>query len=324
VHRFIKAVGAGAKRARALSREEAREAMALVAGGAAAPVQVGALLLALRMKGETADELAGFADALAPHTRAIAAPDGALDVDGHGDGHQGVPSLLPAAACAAAACGVPVCLGVDGASPFARHGLDGALAALGLGGALSPERAARDLARAGFAAWDLALACPPLAALMALRPLLGVRSVAQTLAKLVSPTGAARRLVGIVHAPYLEPTAAALGRLGVARGLAVQALGGLPEARPGRIARVAWSSLPRATSVDLRPFAADDAPPFSADAAAANRAALDGAAPFARAAAATAALMLHAATAADPVAAAEDALAALASGRARAVAERLA
>ncbi len=61
MHRFIKAVGAGRKRARSLSRDEAREAMALVAAGAAAPEQVGAFLLALRMKGEEADELAGFA-----------------------------------------------------------------------------------------------------------------------------------------------------------------------------------------------------------------------------------------------------------------------
>ena len=58
MHRFIKAVGAGAKRARALSRHEAQAAMALVCDGAARPEQVGAFLLAVRMEGETADELA--------------------------------------------------------------------------------------------------------------------------------------------------------------------------------------------------------------------------------------------------------------------------
>src|SRR5579883_2008606 len=110
MYAYIKAVGAGAKRARALSRDEAREAMALVAAGRAAPEQVGAFLLALRMKGETADEIAGFAEALAAHVPPANAPlpPGTLEVDAHGDG-RGV-SLLPAAACALAAEGVAVCL----------------------------------------------------------------------------------------------------------------------------------------------------------------------------------------------------------------------
>src|SRR4051794_2838098 len=64
VHRYIKAVGAGQKRARDLTREEARLAMGLVADGEARPEQVGAFLLALRMKGEGGEELAGFVEAL--------------------------------------------------------------------------------------------------------------------------------------------------------------------------------------------------------------------------------------------------------------------
>src|SRR5262245_41786344 len=100
MHRFIKAVGAGQKRARNLTRDEAREAMTLLVERAE-PAQVGAFLLALRMKGEATEELAGFVDALSDggRLRRAAAADDVLEVDAHGDGHSGIPSLLPAAAC---------------------------------------------------------------------------------------------------------------------------------------------------------------------------------------------------------------------------------
>jgi anthranilate phosphoribosyltransferase len=346
---YIKAAGAGARRARALSREEAQEALAL-AVTVAEPVQVGAFLLALRMKGETALELAGFVDALASHTRVAAVPRDTLEVDAHGDGHEGMVSLLPAAACAVAACGVPVWLGVDADSPFARHGLRGGLAAIGLQGELGVERAARDLTRTGVAACDLGYGCPPLRRLVDLRPLLGVRTVAQTLAKLVSSSRAAHRLIGAFHAPYVVPMAETLSLLpGIERGLVVQALGGLPEARPGKLVRVADAGGDTTRTLDLRGLGpawegegkemdgkerggeeekeeeADNARPAAhADAAgrSANRAALDGTPGWAHQAAAAAAVLLHAATGADVGEAAHRALQALLRGDARARAAR--
>src|SRR5256885_1458016 len=86
--------------------------------GRLAAKQVGAFVMALRMKGETADELAGFVEALESRMARPRAPEGALDVDAHGDGHQGRATLLPAAACAAAALGVPVLLRTEIESPW--------------------------------------------------------------------------------------------------------------------------------------------------------------------------------------------------------------
>ena len=345
MHRFIKAVGSGAKRARDLSRAEAQEAMGLVCDGAVRPEQVGAFLLALRMKGESADELAGFVDALEARldVGGARAPAGTLDVDCHGDGHEGRATLLPAAACALAALGVPVLLRLQRELPTARHGLVDALAALGLDLArpLDAARAEAALGRARLAALDLATYAAPLDRLVALRPLLGVRTVAQTLMKLVDPLRAPARVVGVFHAPYLPSTARALAALG-RDGLCVQALGGLPEAAPGKITRVCRAG-GEPYAVDLRPLpaigyggssggsnASDSSGSGGAgdeaveDAAALNRAALDGAeGPMARAAAA-AALLLHAARRIDPLAAATDARRALASGEARAAAARLA
>ncbi len=299
---FIHAVGAGAKRARALTRDEAREAMTLVAAGHADPAQIGAFLLALRMKGETADELAGFTDAFAPLVPRIVAPTGTLLVDAHADGHQGTASVLPRAACVAAALGVPVLLGVLADDPFARHDLGASLASIGLSGPLDPVRAARDLARAGVAALDLRLACPALHRLVALRPLLGVRTAAHTVAKLLSPLSPGPHLAGVFHAPYLEATCRALTLSGAPAGAVIQQLGGLPEAVPGKRLRLARVPGALSTSIDVPPAAIED--------------------PILARAAATAALFLHAAGAAyaDALTAAT---AALTDGRADSIAARL-
>ncbi len=365
MHRFIKAVGSGAKRARDLTREEARVAMGLLADGEARPEQVGAFLLALRMKGEAGDELAGFVAALTARSDVgdARAPAGTLDVDCHGDGHAGRATLLPAAACALAALGVPVLLRLQAELPTGRHGLVAALAALGLDlqSPLDAPRAARALSTVGVAALDLPRYCPSLARLVALRPLFGVRTVAQTLMKLLDPLSADARVVGVFHAPYLPSTAAALAERPGAS-LCVQALGGLPEASPGKIVRVCRPGGAPET-IDLRALAEDpaDAPapraqPTAAEpvaggaksaaepdddgddaaeralaeraaadarAVAANQAALDGAPGPSLRAAAAAALWLHVARGVAPLAAAEAALAALRDGRARAVAAKL-
>jgi anthranilate phosphoribosyltransferase len=238
VREFLKAVGGGPKTSRALTREEARAAMGLIADGQCAPEQVGAFLMALRYKGETADELAGFVEALEARMTRAQAPPGTLDVDAHGDGHEGRTTVLPAAACAAAALGVPVLLRADLTSPWAKHGLADSLPCP----PGSPEEAARSLAEVGWAVLDLASYSPALAHLVSLRALFGRRTVAQTLCKLVDPLRCERRLVGVFHAPYLPSTWEALQALGRSS-LCVQALGGLPEASPGKILRALPANL---------------------------------------------------------------------------------
>jgi anthranilate phosphoribosyltransferase len=120
--------------------------------------------------------------------------------------------------------------------------------------------------------------------------------------------------VGVFHAPYLASTADALAALG-RPGLCVQALGGLPEAAPGKIVR----ALP--ANIDLRALAAPLEDPDAA--AQQNDHALRGREPGLARAAADCALMLHAARGEDPIAAEARARTALTSGAARRVAERL-
>jgi anthranilate phosphoribosyltransferase len=259
MHRFIKAVGSGQKRARDLTRDEGREAMALIADGKCEPVQVGAFLLALRMKGEGGDEMAGFADALHERATRGEAPPGTLDVDCHGDGHEGRRSLLVDAAQTLAREGVPVLLRVDLQNPYAKHGLAESLAAADFRGMLDVARAERDLRERRLAALDLATYCAPLERLCRLRPQFGVRTVAQTLCKLLDPLRASARLAGVFHAPYLEPTARALALVASSPATVVQALGGLPEASGGKLLPVAYASAPEPVKLDFRATAPADA-----------------------------------------------------------------
>src|SRR5687767_15578086 len=93
---------------RSLDIEEARLAMGAVMDGDATPAQLAALLVALRMRGETVDELAGFASAMRERVLRVDAPPGTIDTCGTGGDARGTFNISTAAALVAAAAGVPV------------------------------------------------------------------------------------------------------------------------------------------------------------------------------------------------------------------------
>ena len=243
---LIHAIGAGAKRARNLTREEALVIARAVVGGAADPVQIGAILLAFRIKGETAEELAAFAQALgesilppaatalATLGRAQGAPPG-LDVDCHGDGHEGRPSVIIAAACVAVAAGARVLLRVHLGSRHSHAGLGRIAETMGLGPARDATHAVASMNGGAPALLDVETYHPRLHWLLGLRDQLGVRTAIHTASKLLDPAGFGAHLIGIFHAPFHDPVAGALGLLGSRRGLIVRAPGGLPEPSPDKL-----------------------------------------------------------------------------------------
>jgi anthranilate phosphoribosyltransferase len=242
---LIKHVGRGARLAKDLPRDEAEQVMAAILSGEADPVQIGGFLIAMRMKSESADELAGFVDAMRAAARPLDAPaDPArplVDVDLHGDGREGRPSLLlPAACLAAAATGARVVLRAWFDSRFARHDLAETFTRLDVPPRAGPAVARRALADAGVAILGLGDTLPPAADLLALRERLGVRTCVNTAVKLLDPAGARRQLVGIFHGPYHAPVAGALAKLGAVRAAVVQAPGGVPERAPDRPVRVSF------------------------------------------------------------------------------------
>jgi anthranilate phosphoribosyltransferase len=219
---LIKHVGRGARLAKDLPRADAEAAMRAIAMDGADPVQVGAFLLAMRMKGESPEELAGFADAL----RAPVDGSWEVDVDLHGDGRVGRESVMPEAVRLS---GVRALVRtVD--SPFARIDKIGV---------------------------ELADYAPAAARLLALRERIGVRSCVNTAVKLLDPARTRRCLVGIFHSPYHAPVAAALRLLGALRAAVVQAPGGLPEIPSDKQVRV---TLVDGDRVSAEPIAVPPAP----------------------------------------------------------------
>jgi anthranilate phosphoribosyltransferase len=193
---LIKHIGRGARLAKDLDGEQAEALMSAVVAGEADAYQIGAFLLAMRMKGESAAELAGFVRALRPAC-AVPAIDGPLvDVDVHADGRAGRPSVALAAATIAAACGARVLLRGWFKNRFSRNDLGEVFSRMGIG---------RGRAAAGVVVVDLEEAAPRVAELLALRERIGVRTCVHSAVKLLDPAGARRQLIGIFHSPYHAP-----------------------------------------------------------------------------------------------------------------------
>jgi anthranilate phosphoribosyltransferase len=261
---LIKHVGRGPRLAKDLPRDEAREVMRAILAGEADPVQTGGFLMSMRMKGESAEELAGFVEAMRAAAAPVAWPEAdathpLVDVDLHGDGRAGRPSITLAAAClVAGALGVRVLVRGSFGGRFARHDLAQVYAALGVNATLPAERVAHALARCGVAVLDLGTWLPDAAALLGLRERLGVRTCVNTAVKLLDPAGARRVAVGIFHGPYHAPVAGAARALDVRRAAVVQAPGGVPELSPDKPTRVSLVDAEAATPAE--PFVFEGVP----------------------------------------------------------------
>ena len=205
----IKEIARGPHSTRSLSREQAHELFAAIFAGDVAPVALGAILAALRMKGETVEEIAGMMQALAPHVAELRLPRGPARplLLASYNGARKLPNLVPLLALLVARRGVPVL--VHGAAQEAeRVGTFEVLERLGHRSAASLAAVERDLERVALAAAPLALLSPPLARVLDERKRMGVRNTAHTLAKLLLPRGidprAACRLVCVTHPDFLE------------------------------------------------------------------------------------------------------------------------
>ena len=260
----LRTIGRGPNLSRALSRDEAHAAMGLILAGQAEPAQIGAFLLLLRYRGETAAELAGMV-AAARETLAVPdapAPDAPARVDldwpSYADRHRQQPWFV-LAALLLAENGVKVLMhGIAGAA--AGHApTRPVLAALGLTISPSLAAAAADLARDNFAYVGLESICPPLHALFDLRPVLGVRTAVNSLARALNPWRAAHQLQGVFHPPYqvLHRDAALLE--GQPHAAIFKGGGGEVQRNPLKPCRVAWVREGAASEEDWPALRPDEA-----------------------------------------------------------------
>ncbi len=214
-----------------LDADAAETLMAQVVDGALTDVQIAAVLVALRMKGAQASELAGFTRVLQRHALTLKnAPDNLVDTCGTGGGINTF-NLSTGAAFVAAAAGVKVAKHGNRAVT-SKCGSADVLEALGVSLGLELERAQHLLETVGIVFLFAPAHHPALKAVGAARQQLGVRTVFNQLGPLANPAGAKRQLIGVYDFTLAPPMAQALSVLGAERALIVQGEDGMDEISP--------------------------------------------------------------------------------------------
>ena len=217
---------------RDLSQGEARDVMRSIMAGEATPAQIGAFLVALRMKGETADEIAGCAEAMREHVLVVRpARTDLVDTAGTGGDGARTFNISTAAALVAAAAGAGVAKHGNRAVSSSSGSAD-VLEALGFNLELPPETIARSIDELGFGFLFAPTHHPAMRHAAPVRRELATRTVFNVLGPLTNPAGARAQVVG-VYAPELVPTIAdVLARLGAERAFVVHGAAGVDELSP--------------------------------------------------------------------------------------------
>jgi anthranilate phosphoribosyltransferase len=238
--RFVRILGRGKTLSRSLTEGEAEEAMGMILQNKATPEQLGAFLMLLRVKEESAEEIAGF-------TRAVRAtfsppePMPAVDIDW--PSYAGKRRQLPwylICALLLARNGVRIFMhGSEGHTPGRTYTRD-VLESLGVPIALDFEQATQQLQTSNFAYMPLECLNEKLRELIDLRPMLGLRSPVHTVSRMLNPLAAACSLQGIFHPGYMEIHRDAAKLLGERQVVVFRGDGGESERRPHKPCDV-WS-----------------------------------------------------------------------------------
>jgi anthranilate phosphoribosyltransferase len=207
-----------------LSMGDARAAMGAVMDGEATPAQLAALLMGLRMRGETVDELAGFASAMRERVVPVTAPEGAIDVVGTGGDNSGTFNISTAAALVVAAAGVPVAKHGNRAMT-SKAGSADVLDALGVRIDHDAGSASAALAEHGFAFLFAPNFHPAMKHAGPTRREIGVRTAFNLLGPLTNPAGTRRQLLGVADPAVAERIAEVAHRLGTERTFVVHGAG---------------------------------------------------------------------------------------------------
>lgn len=199
-----------------LSLSQAAAAMGAVMDGDATPSQLAALLMGLRMRGETVDELAGFASAMRDRVLRVEAPDGTIDVVGTGGDGSNTFNISTTSALVVAASGVPVAKHGNRAIT-SRSGSADVLDALGIRIDHDAASAAASIRDHGFAFLAAQLFHPAMRHAGPTRREIGVRTAFNLVGPLTNPAGARRALIGVGDPWAASRVAEVAGRLGTDR-----------------------------------------------------------------------------------------------------------
>lgn len=229
---YLREIGRGKEGARSLSRAQAADLMARLLDDRVSELEKGAFALAMRIKGETPEELAGFMDAVEPRTLALVSPRPAVVLPSY-NGARKLPNLTPLLAALLAREGVPVLVHGFAEDP-ARITSAQIVDALGWPAATDADGVARAWAAGQPVFMPLEHLHPSLARLLKLRAVLGLRNPGHTLAKLLPAVPGAVRVVNHTHPEYALSLAEFLGRTG-ATALLLRGTEGEPVADARRL-----------------------------------------------------------------------------------------
>ena len=227
MHDFKALIGKVATGA-ALTRDEAASAFDVMMSGEATPSQMGALLMALRVRGETIDEITGAVSTMRAKMQKVAAPPDAIDVVGTGGDASGSYNISTCAALIVAGAGVPVAKHGNRALS-SRSGAADVLAALGVRIDLAPDVIARCIDEAGIGFMFAPAHHPAMKHVGPTRVELATRTIFNLLGPLSNPAGVKRQMIGVFSRHWVEPLAHVLKNLGSERVYVVHGSDGLDE-----------------------------------------------------------------------------------------------
>src|SRR5881227_2726151 len=211
-----------------LSREEAASAFDSMMSGEATPSQMGGLLMALRVRGETVDEITGAVSAMRGKMLRVRAPADAVDVVGTGGDGSGSVNVSTCASFIVAGCGVPVAKHGNRALS-SRSGAADVLSALGVKIDLKPDEITRCIYEAGIGFMFAPAHHPAMKNVGPTRVELATRTIFNLLGPLSNPAGVKRQMVGVFSRQWLEPLAQVLKNLGSQSVWVVHGSDGLDE-----------------------------------------------------------------------------------------------
>lgn len=236
---YLREIGQGQRTGRDLTAEEARDAMSLILSGDATPAQAGGFLLLQRYKGESPEELLGFAEAIRAGAKLIRPKaQGLLDVGSPYDGRKKSIVVSPASSIVVAAAGVPVVMhGEKGLGP--KHGVPvgDVLEAMGVDVDADADEVAQSIEELGLGYLRSARFVPQVYAVKDLREEIALRTVFATVEKIYNPASAEYSIIGLAHLPYMEKMMTAATSMGFKRILILQGIEGnedAPTSRPCR------------------------------------------------------------------------------------------
>lgn len=225
-----------------LTEEESARTFQIVMSGGASPVQISALLMGLRINGETVEEITGAAKAIRAKAVKLKLPElmleAVVDTCGTGGDGQGTFNISTATAFVVAGCGIPVAKHGNKAIS-SRSGSADVLSELGVNVNAEIEVVQKSLLKAGLCFMLAPKYHSAMRYVAPVRQELGIRTVFNLLGPLTNPAGATRQVIGVYDRKWVEPLAHVLKALGCIRGWVVHGSDGLDELTTTGISYVA-------------------------------------------------------------------------------------